>query len=58
MLTCISCGYRKKSVYLCKECLNPVCHQCISNGLCKDCFVKVKCSDFECGYNYKGEVKE
>jgi len=53
MLTCVSCGYKKTKVYLCSECLNPVCHQCITEGLCKDCYTKVKCADFVSNYKYK-----
>lgn len=54
---CISCGYRKDKYFLCTHCNALVCYQCITHGLCKDCFTLVNCKDWRQSYAYpKKEV--
>jgi len=57
---CACCGFRKKKFYLCHHCNVPVCHKCITAGLCKDCFTQLETSDYTKDYVYplKSDIPE
>ncbi len=49
---CVSCGYKKDKFYTCATCGCKVCHQCIINGQCKDCFNMVESKTYTNEYKF------
>jgi len=57
-MACVSCGYKKNRYRLCNECKQLICNQCISAGLCKDCFARIETSNYTAVYEYQGVLYE
>lgn len=53
MPSCVSCGFKKDKAYLCERCNQAVCHKCVTQGLCKDCFTLEECGRYRSDYEYK-----